>query len=75
MYVFGATSSHRCSNYALKKTPLDYKEVWGSKASDTLRCNFYVDDMLKSIKFEEEEEAVDSAANKGNGQLLPFLCL
>ena len=73
MYIFGATSSPRCSNYALKKTPLDYKEVWGSKASDTLHCNFYDDDTLKSLKF--EEEAVDSGANKGNGQLPPFFGL
>ena len=54
MHIFNGTSSPRCSNYALKKTSLDYKDVWGSKASDTLRQNFYVDDMLKSLKFEEE---------------------
>ena len=69
VHVFGATSSPGCSNYALKKKSLDYQEVWGSKASDTLRCNFYVDDMLKSLKF--KEETVDSVANKGNGPLPP----
>ena len=74
MYVFGATSSHRCSNYVLKKTLLNYKKVCGGKDSDTLRCNFYVDDKLKSLKF-EEEEAVDSAANNSNGQLPPFIGL
>ena len=57
VYVFGATSSPGCSNYALKKT-LDYKEVCGSKASETLRLNFCVDDILKSIK--SEEKAVQS---------------
>ena len=46
----------------------------GGKDSDTLRCNFYVDDKLKSLKF-EEEEAVDSAANNSNGQLPPFIGL
>ena len=55
VHVFGATSSLECSNYPLKKTSLDYKYVWESKASDTLRQIFYVDDMLKSLKFEEEE--------------------
>ena len=54
VYVFGATSSPGCSNYALKKTSLDYKEVCGSKAPETLRQNFHVDDMLKSVKSEEE---------------------
>ena len=53
VHVFGATSPE-CSNYALKKTLLDYEEVWGSKASGTLHQNFYVDGMLKSLKFEEE---------------------
>ena len=42
------------SNYALKKTPLDCKDVWGSKVSDTVRRNFYVNGMLRSLKFEEE---------------------
>ena len=56
VHVFGATSSPECTNYALKKTSLDYKEDCGSNASDTLCQNFYVDDMLKSSK---EEEAVE----------------
>ena len=54
VHVVGATSSPGCSNYALKKLSLDYKEVCGSKASETLCRNFYVDDMLKSVKSEEE---------------------
>ena len=54
VHVFRATSSPGCSNYALKKTSLDYKEVCGSKASETLDRNLYVDDMLKSAKSEEE---------------------
>ena len=53
VHVFGPTSSPGCSNHALKKKSLDYKEIWGSK-TDTLRRNFYVDDMLKSLKIKEE---------------------
>ena len=35
------------------KWSLDYKDVCGSRASETLCWNFYVDDMLKSVKSEE----------------------
>ena len=52
--VFGATSSPGYSNYVLKKTSLDYKEVCGSKVSETLCRNFCVDDKLKSVKSDEE---------------------
>ena len=50
MHVVGATSSPGCSNYALKKTSTDYKDVYGFQASETLQRNFYVDDLLKSVK-------------------------
>ena len=54
VHVFGATSSLGCSNYALKKTSTDYKDVDGFQASETLQRNFYVDDLLKSVKSEEQ---------------------
>lgn len=54
MHVFGATSLPGCSNYALKRTSLDYKETCGSKVSDTSSRTFYFDDLLKSIKSEKE---------------------
>ena len=54
VHVFGATSSPGCSNYALKKTSVDYKHVYGSEASNTLQQNFYIDNLLKSVKIEEE---------------------
>ena len=54
LHVFGATSSAGYSNYALKKTSTDYKDVYGFQASETLQRNFYVDDLLKSVKCEEK---------------------
>ena len=54
MHVFGATSSPGCSNYALKKTSTDYKDVYGFQASEILQLNFYVEDLLKSFKSEEQ---------------------
>ena len=54
LHVFGATSSPGCSNYALKKTSTDYKDVYGFQAPETLQWNFYVDDLLKSVKSKEQ---------------------
>ena len=49
-HVFGGTSSASCSNYALRRTARDSKEVCGTEAATTLLRNFYVDDLLKSMK-------------------------
>ena len=49
VHVFGAVSSGSCANYALQKTAAENEMEFGSTAADTLRHNFYVDDMLKSI--------------------------
>ena len=54
VHVFGATSSPGCSNYVFKKTSTDYKDVYGFQASDTLQRNSYVDNLLKSVKSEEQ---------------------
>ena len=50
VHVFGATSSPSCSNFALRKTSYEYEETYGHQAAETLRDNFYVDDLLKSVK-------------------------
>ena len=42
MHVVGATSSPGCSNYALKKTSTDYKDVYGFQASETLQQKLQV---------------------------------
>ena len=47
---FGGTSSARCSNYALRRAAIDNKDVYGTDAATTLLKNFYVDDLLKSMK-------------------------
>ena len=49
VHVFGAISSGSCANYALRKTAAENESKFGSVAADTLRNNFYVDDMLKSL--------------------------
>ena len=50
VHVFGGTSWASCSNYVLRRAALDNKEVYGTDAATTLLTNFYVDDLLKSMK-------------------------
>ena len=54
-HLQGSTSSPSCSNFALKLTASAGEKKFGSEAAETLRKNFYVDDLLKS------SETVDSA--------------
>ena len=57
VHLFGAVSSPSRSNYALKRTAVDNSSSFGLDASETVMKNFYVDDLLKSVK--SEEYAVD----------------
>ena len=49
VHVFGGVASPSCSNYTLRKTASDNQEEYGNDAAKTLRRNFYVDDLLKSV--------------------------
>ena len=53
VHVFGGTSSPSCSNYALRRTARDNEVKHDPEVAETLRSNFYVDDLLKSVKDEE----------------------
>ena len=53
VHVFGGTSSPSCSNYALRRTARDNEVKFYPEVAETLRSNFYVDDLLKSVKDEE----------------------
>lgn len=55
VHLFGATSSPSCANYALHRTAEDYGAC-SREASETIRNNFYVDDVLKSV--EDEDTAI-----------------
>ena len=50
VHIFGATSSPSCSNKALRQTADDNEDKYGSEVAETVRRNFYVDDLLKSIQ-------------------------
>ena len=50
VHVFGGASSASCTNYALRSTSVDNIEEFGKEAADVIQNNFYVDDLLKSVK-------------------------
>ena len=59
VHLFGAVSSPACANYALQRTADDNEDNYGTEVANTLRRNFYVDDVLKSAS--TEDKAIDLA--------------
>ena len=78
VHVFGAVSSMGCVNYALRTTADENKERFGSEAAETLKENFYVDDMATSVK--DDNEAInlirntDSMCQAGGFNLTKIMC-
>ncbi|KAJ8040898.1 hypothetical protein HOLleu_15336 [Holothuria leucospilota] len=52
VHLFGAVSSKSCANYALHRTD-DFGNDFDTETVGTVKGNFYVDDMLKSVRCEE----------------------
>ena len=50
VHLFGAVSSPSSSNYILKKTAFGNSSSFRVNASETVMKNFYVDDLLKSVR-------------------------
>ena len=77
IHLFGRGSSPGCAKFALKHTADDYEEEFGSDIAGTLRRNFYVDDMLKSVPTEEKAinmiKGVKSIYKKGGFSLMKFV--
>ena len=57
VHLFGAVSSPRCSNFALKTTADDFEEEYGYEAAEFVRRDFYVDDGLEFVS--SVKEAID----------------
>ena len=53
VHVFGGNSSPGCCNYAFLKRVIDNEVRYREEVSQTLLHNFYVDDLLKTVKTEE----------------------
>ena len=50
VHALGGASSVNCADYALRRTSVDNIEEFGKEAADVIQSNFYVDDLLKSVK-------------------------
>ena len=77
VHLFGGASSPGCSNFALKSTADDHEEEFGTDIADTLRHNFYVDHMLKSVPTDEKAIEVvpgtKAMCKKGGFKLTKFV--
>ena len=54
VHLFVGTWSPSCCTYALHRTAEDHAREHSDAARETVLCNFYVDDCLKSVATEEE---------------------
>jgi hypothetical protein len=51
-HIFGATDSPCCANYCLKRTAEDNKAELSEEAVNTVKKDFYVDDLLEALPSE-----------------------
>ena len=51
VHLFGGIWSPCCASYALRKTAVNNADRYGLEVTETVRRNFYVDDLLKSMKY------------------------
>ncbi|XP_059085647.1 uncharacterized protein LOC131882509 [Tigriopus californicus] len=77
VHLFGGVSSPSCANFALQKTARDHVARYGGETTSTVLNNFYVDDLLKSVKSVEkaqtlQKELVQLCA-KGGFKLTKFI--
>ena len=56
VHVFDGLSSGTRSSYAPKRTAIENEPIYGKEAAETVRNNFYMDDLLKSV--ENEDNAI-----------------
>ena len=50
VHLFGGVWSSSCAGFALRKTVMDHAQKFEADVIETVQCNFYVDDLLKSLK-------------------------
>ena len=58
VHIFGAVSSPSSSNFALRQAADDGEPKYGEDAAYSLRKNFYVNDLLKSVEQEDQASSL-----------------
>ena len=56
-HILGAKDSPCCASYALRKTAMDYEQDFAEETKRTVFRNFYMDDLIKSVK--DTKQAVE----------------
>jgi hypothetical protein len=77
VHLFGGTWSPRCAAYALRRLADDYVSEASDMTRSAVKRNFYVDDLMKSTKCEQEAiqfaREVDKLLRKGGFSLCKWL--
>ena len=77
VHIFGATDSPCCANYALQRTAQDELENFDKETTRSVKRNFYVDDMLKSLRSVDQAigfaKEMVSLLDKGGFRLRKFM--
>ena len=78
VHLFGAISSPTCANFALRKTADDHGHGYAEEVSRTIKCNFYVDDCLKSVATEDQAinlcKDLRDLCSQGGFKLTKWIC-
>ena len=78
VHIFGAKGSPSCATYALRKIGLDNKGKFSNECIQNTLRNFYVDDLLASVKAEQEaiilaQEMIKKLMKCGGFNLTKFI--
>lgn len=69
VHLFGEVSSPSCASFALRKTAKDNTNCFDPGVTNSINCNFYVDNFLKSVSSEQKAvqlvEDLTSLCHKG----------
>ena len=78
LHLFGGRWSPSVSNFALRKTADDNKDLFDAETMKTLHRNFCVDDLLKSVKTVEDakklREQLTVMLASGGFHLIKWIC-
>ncbi|XP_038060160.1 uncharacterized protein LOC119731170 [Patiria miniata] len=78
VHLFGGVWSPSCAAFALRRTADDNEDMFSSDAVQAVKENFYVDDLLKSFKLEDDAafmvKQLTHLLAKGGFHLTKWIC-
>ena len=64
VHLFGGVWSPSCAVYALRKTAMDNTDKFDSDIIETVQQNFYLDDLLKSVRSSDDAIKIYTQTSK-----------